>query len=131
MKCWMVFFFFKQKTAYEMRISDWSSDVCSSDLKRKPAHCAGFPHPVPFPRKRGKGDRVGGSRPGCIAAPLRTLASGPPLYLALPKTGRATWRERVCLNVLYSVGAVSLKKNKQSKTITSDQQMYRDPLKYY
>src|SRR3546814_1100782 len=29
--CFM-FFFFKQKTAYEMRISDWSSDVCSSDL---------------------------------------------------------------------------------------------------
>src|SRR3546814_4084821 len=29
--CWR-FFFFKQKTAYEMRISDWSSDVCSSDL---------------------------------------------------------------------------------------------------
>src|SRR3546814_9400430 len=37
--CWSIFllmlflvFFFKQKTAYEMRISDWSSDVCSSDL---------------------------------------------------------------------------------------------------
>src|SRR3546814_1379471 len=30
---YIVFFFFKQKTAYEMRISDWSSDVCSSDLK--------------------------------------------------------------------------------------------------
>src|SRR3546814_3439011 len=29
---YFVFFFFKQKTAYEMRISDWSSDVCSSDL---------------------------------------------------------------------------------------------------
>src|SRR3546814_5548938 len=29
----IIFFFFKQKTAYEMRISDWSSDVCSSDLK--------------------------------------------------------------------------------------------------
>src|SRR3546814_3263805 len=29
-------FFFKQKTAYEMRISDWSSDVCSSDLRRSP-----------------------------------------------------------------------------------------------
>src|SRR3546814_4923912 len=28
-----LFFFFKQKTAYEMRISDWSSDVCSSDLR--------------------------------------------------------------------------------------------------
>src|SRR3546814_8261253 len=31
------FFFFKQKTAYEMRISDWSSDVCSSDLQ--PLQC--------------------------------------------------------------------------------------------
>src|SRR3546814_7950783 len=30
--CVLCFFFFKQKTAYEMRISDWSSDVCSSDL---------------------------------------------------------------------------------------------------
>src|SRR3546814_213884 len=29
----VIFFFFKQKTAYEMRISDWSSDVCSSDLE--------------------------------------------------------------------------------------------------
>src|SRR3546814_3702531 len=29
----MFFFFFKQKTAYEVRISDWSSDVCSSDLR--------------------------------------------------------------------------------------------------
>src|SRR3546814_2928519 len=29
---YVYFFFFKQKTAYEMRISDWSSDVCSSDL---------------------------------------------------------------------------------------------------
>src|SRR3546814_3612029 len=32
--CISFFFFFKQKTAYEMRISDWSSDVCSSDLSR-------------------------------------------------------------------------------------------------
>src|SRR3546814_6030923 len=30
--CFICLFFFKQKTAYEMRISDWSSDVCSSDL---------------------------------------------------------------------------------------------------
>src|SRR3546814_1748912 len=29
----LIFFFFKQKTAFEMRISDWSSDVCSSDLQ--------------------------------------------------------------------------------------------------
>src|SRR3546814_5434837 len=46
------FFFFKQKTAYEMRISDWSSDVCSSDLPavplaRQPVHqrCV---HPGPL-----------------------------------------------------------------------------------
>src|SRR3546814_13261082 len=29
---WLIFFFFKKKTAYDLRISDWSSDVCSSDL---------------------------------------------------------------------------------------------------
>src|SRR3546814_10322079 len=34
------FFFFKQKTAYEMRISDWSSDVCSSDLPEVHEHHA-------------------------------------------------------------------------------------------
>src|SRR3546814_11927137 len=36
----MFFFFFKQKTAYEMRISDWSSDVCSSDLSDAKAKVA-------------------------------------------------------------------------------------------
>src|SRR3546814_4150587 len=35
MKSGYIFFFFKQKTAYEMRISDWSSDVCSSDLHER------------------------------------------------------------------------------------------------
>src|SRR3546814_3342451 len=37
----MSFFFFKQKTAYEMRISDWSSDVCSSDVDVDRAESAG------------------------------------------------------------------------------------------
>src|SRR3546814_3473191 len=37
------FFIFKQKTAYEMRISDWSSDVCSSDLRQSPAAAVGQP----------------------------------------------------------------------------------------
>src|SRR3546814_5436382 len=35
-----MFFFFKQKTAYEMRISDWSSDVCSSDLDYRGGTCS-------------------------------------------------------------------------------------------
>src|SRR3546814_4139838 len=39
------FFFFKQKTAYEMRISDWSSDVCSSDLARVPLRVVGVLQP--------------------------------------------------------------------------------------
>src|SRR3546814_20080895 len=41
------FFFFKQKTAYEMRISDWSSDVCSSDLNAMPMHRGIFIQTVP------------------------------------------------------------------------------------
>src|SRR3546814_17988541 len=58
------FFFFKQKTAYEMRISDWSSDVCSSDLRRprdrrgaswSPCRCPGgsarCPRGAPPPRR--------------------------------------------------------------------------------
>src|SRR3546814_8803440 len=36
------FFFFKQKTAYEMRISDWSSDVCSSDLGPSQVDCCAY-----------------------------------------------------------------------------------------
>src|SRR3546814_3247387 len=44
------FFFFKQKTAYEMRISDWSSDVCSSDLMEEalPPMTSMFPMPAYF-----------------------------------------------------------------------------------
>src|SRR3546814_3684678 len=47
----LLFFFFKQKTAYEMRISDWSSDVCSSDLDaflrfRDAAAAAGIDAPI-------------------------------------------------------------------------------------
>src|SRR3546814_15972896 len=47
----LIFFCFKQKTAYEMRISDWSSDVCSSDLP---------PEPAP-PPKSAESEQKGGS----------------------------------------------------------------------
>src|SRR3546814_7929228 len=77
-----VFFFFKQKTAYEMRISDWSSDVCSSDLPDRP--CAGGPgRDADRSRRRprpGPGHR---SRRG--ACPSRR-----------GEIGRASCRERVC-----------------------------------
>src|SRR3546814_10687484 len=69
------FFFFKQKTAYEMRISDWSSDVCSSDLSRSRRwrlRCAAKP---PFGRwltnvVRGpRGRAVGGNEAQLQATP--------------------------------------------------------------
>src|SRR3546814_15820266 len=44
----LLIFFFKQKTAYEMRISDWSSDVCSSDLKTY-WQWYFLPQPAPYP----------------------------------------------------------------------------------
>src|SRR3546814_2515294 len=61
MICYIFFFFFKQKTAYEMRISDWSSDVCSSDLgcadglhllARREERTGGADHPL-IPRQPG------------------------------------------------------------------------------
>src|SRR3546814_8383202 len=44
----LVFLFFKQKTAYEMRISDWSSDRCSSDLADLAQQCRRAPAPILF-----------------------------------------------------------------------------------
>src|SRR3546814_13760012 len=64
-------FFFKQKTAYDMRISDWSSDVCSSDLSdaaraglwagRLPAPCCGSRR---VPSRGGRGENRDGDRAG-------------------------------------------------------------------
>src|SRR3546814_12133792 len=66
-----MFFFFKQKTAYEMRISDWSSDVCSSDLTRGDGEAndlAPPPHRWQYRRRRRPGrrrlDHHGGDRLG-------------------------------------------------------------------
>src|SRR3546814_15704933 len=57
----MCFFFFKQKTAYEMRISDWSSDVCSSDLlveRRAVENFAAHHHRIDRPRRSDILERV-------------------------------------------------------------------------
>src|SRR3546814_3581755 len=94
-----MFFFFKQKTAYEMRISDWSSDVCSSDLDHRPA---------PPPRLLD----------GLVA---RAVHDGPAFHPrgALRRrranNGPARWRQRArarrsmgCWNVFPASGANSL-----------------------
>src|SRR3546814_7658721 len=70
----LVFFFFKQKTAYEMRISDWSSDVCSSDLAAR--------SPEPTERKARRPilgrSRAAESRSGtqCQSSPGRRVQGG-------------------------------------------------------
>src|SRR3546814_5226844 len=64
MLCYVcMFFFFKQKTAYEMRISDWSSDVCSSDLVAEEAQRPGTQILAAgeiLPRHRGAAERQQG-----------------------------------------------------------------------
>src|SRR3546814_12259806 len=52
----LFFFFFKQTTAYEMRIIDWSSDVCSSDLVNRVRRVDAGDIVVPVVERRGAGD---------------------------------------------------------------------------
>src|SRR3546814_9346914 len=90
--CCFVVFFFKHKTAYEMRISDWSSDVCSSDLN-SPLDGA-IPRWEPKPRFGSRNPRQfnrSSIAPGCyISFVLRSI------LFSLVEIGRASCRERVC-----------------------------------
>src|SRR3546814_10235078 len=56
-------FFFKQKTAYEMRISDWSSDVCSSDLRQSVGPCRDAARRRSRARARRTAQRAAAERP--------------------------------------------------------------------
>src|SRR3546814_10264946 len=94
-----VFFFFKQKTAYEMRISDWSSDVCSSDLDHL-GRC-----PLVFCRDGAdhrilqqlalaeRAPRFGGDLAGGTGLAQGLLLKA---RVQLDQIGRASCRERVC-----------------------------------
>src|SRR3546814_4778242 len=95
----MSFFFFNQKTAYEMRISDWSSDVCSSDLavggQADPLDVAladDLARLQPLPQHRHLGQRQGAA--GDRQAGLR-LAGGRRDGQGQEEIGRAACRERV------------------------------------
>src|SRR3546814_9312510 len=91
-------FFFKQKTAYEMRISDWTSDVCSSDLvelggERIPAGASVMLLP-------GSANRDSATWPDPDRLDLdhdnrRHLGFGTGIHVC-PAIGRASCRERVC-----------------------------------
>src|SRR3546814_14627691 len=127
----MVFLFCKQKTAYEMRISDWSSDVCSSDLRdraddrqveiaemRRKERIAEQPgrHPRggrtqqpgadPLHRLHGEAHFDRARSAGHIEHDDRDRGGHARGKAAPRKTGRAAWRERVCQYVKLSVVAV-------------------------
>src|SRR3546814_6064114 len=96
-------FFFKQKTAYEVRISDWSSDVCSSDLHRTLAGLAVRGDPFAMRRQLGLDLR---RQLGLALAVDGTLQVGAgqidigeidaAQVGAAQEIGRASCRERVC-----------------------------------
>src|SRR3546814_1390549 len=97
--CWMrLFFFFKQKTAYEMRISDWSSDVCSSDLFTtaydKYAVAAFEMAAVDYLLKPFGRDRF----EAALERALKAIGQSdvPALDRTREQIGRASCRERVC-----------------------------------
>src|SRR3546814_15992402 len=102
-----MFFFFKQKTAYEMRISDWSSDVCSSDLDVLEIHAAhGYLlHQFLSPASNVRNDEYGGSELNRmrlaveITEAVRAVwPAHKPLFmrLSVEEIGRASCRESVC-----------------------------------
>src|SRR3546814_5780689 len=108
-----MFFFFEQKTAYEMRISDWSSDVCSSDLRQiGSAHLAPrCPQPLERLRARHFVDEVAVDidQAGSIIAPfddvrvpnllvesLRSAGHAQRINRNVRQIGRESCRERVC-----------------------------------
>src|SRR3546814_8019797 len=129
----MVVFFFKQKTAYEMRISDWSSDVCSSDLCRDQFGIApaGGRHRDRTPGadaadRHGSGDRRGaGGSGGCRGAPEsgRLVVAGPAAHRARAHRDRAvggrseehTSELQSLMRISYAVFCLKKKKQQEYK----------------
>src|SRR3546814_10141858 len=89
----VMLFFFKQKTAYELRISDWSSDVCSSDLRARAE------------RRFERRDHVHQPDRMIVAdvQDTRRLAGRRAVERADDEIGRESCRERVCQYVWISV----------------------------
>src|SRR3546814_12360320 len=106
--CLCCFFFFKQKTAYEMRISDWSSDVCSSDL---------FPAATGtrVERRRRRLARRAQLHLDTATARRRRVARQPVEVAQDDEIGRASCRERVCQYGVDLGGRRNIKKKKRKE----------------
>src|SRR3546814_2479464 len=89
------FFFFRRKTAYELRISDWSSDVCSSDLLRA-RHAAGTAVRAAGVSAAGVSVSLIFPDSAAVAQHARARFAGPTGRALNHKIGRASCRERVC-----------------------------------
>src|SRR3546814_14859313 len=121
MYCDGYFFFFKQKTAYEMRISDWSSDVCSSDLPGLDPDGEEMDRTGPAAASacRAGGSRGPDRRP---CARVRAHAAGGGLT-PCPRTSGASSRDRKSVvlgksvSVRVDLGGGRLIKKKKSKQI--------------
>src|SRR3546814_13778482 len=91
-----LFFCFKQKTAYEMRISDWSSDVCSSDLL----------HGTPR-RGRSPDLRIANRAPGHAFANLNLPRPDPAAKMPAVQGGNQTMRHRCWILLLAAMCALA------------------------
>src|SRR3546814_12824251 len=114
-----------------MRISDWSSDVCSSDLGYDPAIDSwkgGEALPVPVQRAMSVtwqdtpvvlgGWRTEGANPKVATDKVWRVVNS--RLVELPQIGRASCRERVCSNGLVPVGRGSFKKKKITRNINEE-----------
>src|SRR3546814_16728985 len=104
-------FFFKQKTAYEMRISDWSSDVCSSDLERDAGNCGQYDEPGSH-RAKSSGDTLTPRWPA--AAPGRdTTVSSPRRSQGVTRADRKSVVEGKGVSVRVDIGGRRIIKKKR------------------
>src|SRR3546814_4804461 len=92
----VVFFFFKQKTAYELRISDWSSDVCSSDLIDLDQAFARETREQSANGLKGKAQEIADFFAAHAQHELGRRITQRGIALRQVQIGRASCRERVC-----------------------------------
>src|SRR3546814_986365 len=132
----MFVFFFKQKTAYEMRISDWSSDVCSSDLwpsratavgstSTSPRHPTGAPScssTSSTPVATSTRTRAASSSRSRSRTRTTTAASSPPVATATSRSEEHTSELQSLMRISYAVFCLKKKKHPQNthKNITSE-----------